>query len=411
MELDSLFVSLSLDPAKFQKGTKEGIESLRKFRTDAKAAADDTERQAAKMADGFSLVTKELLGLGLAIAGASSLKSLVVGTVQAADSVNLLSRAMGLNEAITSKWVNTARRAGVDQGAAQGAFRSLTAAAGAVMAQVPGAQGAIGAPFLQSLGIENPQFNDPDKLAAQIVKGFQQSGKSPGDLLAIAQHIPGGEMFLQIAKEFKTVEALNKALADSVTTTHEQAEAARRLTAAMTDLQLAVEKKLNQLIPPSETSAKEAISSAKSVVEGDPRGAAEHGLKAIAPATTSIASGMIALDRWVLGLLGVKPITHQDRINNRFVFGTETGEGGTSFGMPMPRERPRIPGGRNNDRFPGLGPGASADPWGGGAPNYSRTIRIDAVNLTLPAGTRDPQDFANRFTSAVSAIEAQQGPR
>lgn len=404
MELDSLFVSLSLDPAKFQKGTKEGIESLRKFRTDAKAAADDTERSAGKMADGFTRVTKEVLGLGLAIAGASSLKSLVVGTVQAADSVNLLSRAMGLNEAITSKWVNTARRAGIDTGAAQGAFRSLTAAAGAVMAQVPGAQGAIGAPFLQALGIENPQFNDPDKLAAQIVKGFQQSEKSPGELLAISQHIPGGEMFLQIAKEFKTVEALNKALADSVTTTHDQAEAARKLVTAMTDLQLAIEKKLNELIPVAAPTANQLIKGGKQLVEGD-----ASGLLTIDQALggdQTVAAQKSLWDAFIRVVM--KPGAANKWLSDSNFIGPPNFQG--PFQPMMSPETRNVPpeGMKGGDRFPGLGPAQNIlnryQGWAsaGNAPvDISRTFNIGSMHFTLPPGTKDPQDFVDRFNAAI----------
>jgi hypothetical protein len=418
MLLDELFITLSLNPAKFVQGIKQSQGSLQKFREDIKKSADEAERDAQKMGDGFARVTKELLGLGLAIAGANGLKNLVVGTVQAADALNLQSRALDVNAQALNKWVNTARRAGVDAGTAQGAFGGMVRTLGGVLTRQVTPQQA-GLPALQALGVTNPDWANWEHFAQQVVEGLQRHQEAfPGQRASLAAAIPGGDVLLQIANQFRNAGDLNRALDESATATREQADAARRLTEQFTQLQLAIEKAINKLIPEAEPTVTKV-------------------LKAVTSATKGDYSGLQALDED----LGRKSLEGQQEVKNAlwdaFVRAVVKPErqsrylSGSDFIGPReaagPYQPEMIPETRNlppqgarklGERFPGLGPAAFASgtyqgwPGAGNAPvDMSRTIRIDQVTLTLPPGTRDPQAFADRFTSAVSAIEAQQGPR
>ncbi len=418
MDLDELVVRLRLDPTQFNAGTQQGQALLRKFKEEVKKTGTEVEHDAAKMADGFSRVTKEILGLGLAIAGANGLKNLVIGTVQAADALNLQSRALDVNAQALNKWVNTARRAGVDAGTAQGAFGGMVRTLGGVLTRQVTPQQA-GLPALQALGVSNPDWANWEHFAQQVVEGLQRHREAfPGQRASLAAAIPGGDVLLQIANQFRNMGDLNRALDESATATREQAEAARRLTEQFTQLQLAIERAINKLIPEAEPTATKV-------------------LKAVTSATKGDYSGLQALDED----LGRKSLEGQQQIKNTlwdaFVRAVVKPErqtkylSGYDFVGPReaagPYQPEMIPETRNlpqqgarkiSDRFPGLGPATFAAgtyqgwPGAGNAPvDMSRTVRIDQVTLTLPSGTRDPQAFADRFTSAVSAIEAQQGPR
>lgn len=411
MTIDELVVTLSLDPTKFREGTKEGEKLLRTFRGEAKKAADDSERSAAKMADGFSRVTKELLGLGLAITGANSIKNLVVGTVQAADAQGRLAAALGVTVERYSAWVNLARRAGVDQGAASAGISALRAAAQGV-AEGSLNPNAAGQAQMAKLGLTSPDWGNWEHLAQQLVQAFDPKNpliaNAPGARITAAQAIPGGDTFLQIANQFKASD-LAKELAASVTATHEQAAAARDLVKAFTELQLAIEKKINQLIPEAAPEAKKVMSAAQSAVGGDFGPALDLDTEV----GKNVAGGFNTIGNWIKDAF-VRHMIEPDKWHKWVSTGDARGGPQQEFG-PWPNTSPEwrnLPreGFKNRDRFPGLGPGASSGSAGGSVDN-SRTVRIDAVHLSVPPGTRDPQAFADRFTSAVSAIEAQQGSR
>jgi hypothetical protein len=369
------------------------------------------------MADGFSRVTKELLGLGLAIAGANGLKNLVVGTVQAADALNLQSRALDVNAQALNKWVNTARRAdsSLSAGAAQGAFGGMIRTLGGVLTRQITPQQA-GLPQLQALGITNPDWANWEHFAQQVVEGFQRHQDAfPGQRASLAAAIPGGDVLLQIANQFKTTGELQRALADSVTATQEQTDAARRLTEQMSELRQAFERQFNKGIPLIEPGATEAAKGVKDVVEGRFSSAFQHGVELDKMAVRGVWNFLTGLfEETPSGMRGARHARHRrhgmaagavDEPPVEQLYQPELGD------IPTPRARPRIfmPGQKIGDRFPGLGQTSASG--AGGSVNNSRSIRIDQVTLTLPPGTRDPQAFADRFTSAVSAIEAQQGPR
>lgn len=410
--LDELVIKLSLDPTKFNQGTKEGQNLLRAFRVEAKRSADEVERDAGKMADGFSRVTKELLGLGLALAGANGLKGLVVGTVQAANALDLQSRALDVNAQALNKWVNTARRAGIDTGAAQGAFGGLVKTLGGVMTRQVTPQQA-GLPALQALGVSNPDWANWEHFAEQVVEGLQREQR-PGVRQSLAAGIPGGDVLLQIANQFRTNGDLQRALAESATATKDQAEAARRLTEQFTQLQLAIEKAINRLIPEAEPTATKILKAGVAASKGDMSGVEGLNLDL----GKSAQEGREQLGRWLWNLLTPDTSRMIQRDGSNFIGPRESQGPWQPSMVPEGRNLPPEGGGKISDRFPGLGPAAFASgtyqgwPGAGTHPvDMSRTIRIDQVTLMVPPGTRDPQTFADRFTTAVSAIEAQQGPR
>jgi hypothetical protein len=409
MQLDELVVKLSLDPDKFNQGTKEGQNLLRAFRAEVKRAADAVERDASKMADSFSRITKELLGLGLALAGANSLKNLVVGTVQAANAFNVASRALDVNEEALNRWTNAALRAGA-KGDILGTLKgAVTTLGGVTTGLIPPTQ--AGQQALATLGISSPAWNDPEKFFKAVVQGFQtRTEKWPGQFQALAQTIPFGPELLQISKTYTTMSKVEEALRDSLTLTHEQAATARDTLQKVEEVRQAIEKQTNKLIPLVAPTVNEGLATIKSGVEGDIAGAAGHAQN------TPLAWPFLPMMKLLQGEIAAGKMAYdwfnkQPDFKDRFFFGAETGEGDTYYGMPMPRPRPRIPSsGSVPDRYPGLGSAPWSKAWpstGNGPVDMSRTFQFQNVTLMVPPGEPNARGFGDSFLNYISAVEAQ----
>jgi hypothetical protein len=266
---------------------------------------------------------------------------------------------------------------------------------------------AAGLRALQALGVNNPEWGDWQKYATQVVQGFQGHPElSAGRRAALAKEIPGGDVLLQIAKQFSGTGELAKALEESATTTREQAEAARRLTEQFTQLQLAIEKAVNKLIPEVEPTATKAIKAVTAATKGDMTGLQQidedlgrEALKGQQQIKNAIWDQFVRMvvkpevqNKWLSGSDFIGPPNFQGPFQPMMTPETRN----------LPREGVKI-----HDRFPGLGPGVSSGSAGGAVDN-SKSVHIDAVHVTVPPGTANPATFAQRF---VGEVESQMGSR
>lgn len=392
MEIDSLIVSLRLDPRQFNQAQKESLEQIRKFEVEAKKAGAGVENSAQKMTDGFSRVTKELLGLGLALAGANGLKDLVIGTVQSADAIGKQARALDVAAGAWSAYANAAERAGMNVGEAASGFKNMFEAVAGVRAHVPGSLERLGQQYILPIVGPNADFYDAPHLIQQLFEGLQKLPKDSGLRSEFARHVASGPAILAMAQQFKGQD-LNKVLAESVTITEEQAEAARNLTTSMVDLKQAIERQLNKLLPGTEQAVKDAqeFATGKGPLPF-PGPTSWEGFKtmmrnAITTMGESDPQAMPPPGPAAYGSgIGFHRLGRQHRWSNPF-----PDEPPPQL-LDVDNMRPhRRRGGKEGDRFEQH---SSTD--------NSKSVHIGQVTVVAPAGS-SPEQFAQRFAAAVQA--------
>lgn len=125
--IDALVMTLGLDDREYVKGQKRADESLAKFKKKADAVGKDIALGGKKMAEGFSLVKNELLGL-LAVFGASmGIKEFITSNVKGQAELGRLSKNLNISARDLESWGLIAKEMG---GQASDAFGALQSVAG-----------------------------------------------------------------------------------------------------------------------------------------------------------------------------------------------------------------------------------------------------------------------------------------
>lgn len=125
--IDALVMTLGLDDREYVKGQKRADESLTKFKQKADAVGKDVALGGKKMAEGFSLVKNELLGL-LALFGASmGIKSFIADSVKGQAELGRLAKNLDMSGVRLRAWGVIAKGVGGD---AKDAFSALQSVAG-----------------------------------------------------------------------------------------------------------------------------------------------------------------------------------------------------------------------------------------------------------------------------------------
>lgn len=125
--IDALVMTLGLDTSDFDKKEKASKEGLDKFKKSADSVAKDVSQGAAKMAEGFSAVKTQLLGM-LALLGASvGLKEFIATNVQGQAELGRMSRNLDMSAQSLEAWGLVAKEMG---GRAEDAYGALQNFAG-----------------------------------------------------------------------------------------------------------------------------------------------------------------------------------------------------------------------------------------------------------------------------------------
>ena len=125
--IDALVMTLGLDTKDFDKGYKRSGEDLAKFKKQSDAVAKGVAEGGRKMAEGFSAVKTQLIGV-LALLGASvGLKDFIASNVQGQASLGRLATNLDMSGRRLAAWGQTAKEMG---GKAEDAFGALQAVAG-----------------------------------------------------------------------------------------------------------------------------------------------------------------------------------------------------------------------------------------------------------------------------------------
>lgn len=438
--IDELIITIGLDPTKFNQGQQQSIKTLRQFEREATEAGKKTEDAAQRMVDGFSRVTKEVLGLGAAFLGVSGLKDLVVSTVSGASALNVLAKSYGIATEAANRYANATERSGGSSQAATSAMADIALRIQKFNMNAGGPD-TLGEKFLQLIGLTSSGWDEhhPEQFVDAIHRGIKNTPGASDKAAAIAEGTGTGA-FLPLLLQ----ENYNKMLADSLTITEKEAKAAREVAAAFIEAQQAVTKMVNDLFLTQEN-AKSAIAVA-SAISAATRGdltPAENVLddanrQSAGLMATSVNSGFGYIGRQfdkTFGFGGWKRRTQP--------FGPEFSP--ESAGPPIPqgfnpfsgansRWRPRL----NSDAAYGLStrdyiggqiagagqPGAwvapylgvggsqQAAPQGwekGGGDDNSRKVHIEHLTVQAPAGA-DAHAFANTFMQAVT-YQSESGAR
>lgn len=133
--IDSLLVTLGLDPKGFKKGVEDSTKAIKPL-TDAQKKQTDEETKQAKQreqqakiaAQGIAKIRNEVLGLAAAYIGTSAIKSFVERITESDARLGFFSRNVGMSTQDLSAWQGVAEKTGGSAQGLAGDFRAVTSA-------------------------------------------------------------------------------------------------------------------------------------------------------------------------------------------------------------------------------------------------------------------------------------------
>lgn len=394
MDIDELVIKLKIDSTGVVSGVKIGEGEFKKFKDSAKVAADDVEHQSARMVQGFSQVTKELLGLGAVILGLGGMKDLVANTVGAATATGNAASVFGLDPEMLSRWEGAMKSFGIAAGTTQGAIGGVAKAIADLKLRGGGdlLKGSIA---LQQMGITNPS-TDPERLLLQIHQALQSpKNQGPGVAQSILSDFPS---VLPILRGLQAPNLLDL-MRDSQTATRQQIDAAQKVRESFTKLENAADRASNKLLEmaakPLTNAAETTAKAIDNIISGKPNTPLPlFGLEnATAGSWKEWLRGFVSQMGQNESIMGAGISPSWDMASR---FG-EWSQGAPQRYVPMHAETRSLPTeGKLGDRYPGLtnfrSPASAAAAAGIGFQRPSDNINV-TINMTAPPGG-DPRTFA-----------------
>lgn len=123
--IDSLVVSLGLDPKNFNEGQKSALAAFKKTQEEARKSATAFEESSQRIINGFSRARNEVVGFFGAAAGAYGVKQFIANLVTADAAIGRLSRTSGVGVDVLAKFGKAVELAGGAEGAGQQAISAL----------------------------------------------------------------------------------------------------------------------------------------------------------------------------------------------------------------------------------------------------------------------------------------------
>lgn len=124
--IDSLIVSLSLDPSGFTKGQKDAAASMLKTKEAALKQSSELETANKKFADSFNYIKVQAAELFAVLAGASGVKSFIADVTTATAALGRLSSNISVSPQELGAWGLAIERIGGDAAEAAGDFQTLS---------------------------------------------------------------------------------------------------------------------------------------------------------------------------------------------------------------------------------------------------------------------------------------------
>jgi len=153
--IDSLIVTLGLDPKDFTKGQRETAAALVKTREHSQKTAKEMEAHGKQAAQFFSQIKNQVIGLTAAILGTRSVTSFVSQITQADAATGRLASNLGMSVRDLSVWQRVLERFGGTAGEMDGTFRKLNDTFGQIRMT-----GIIPEPMLKGLLIAGMDIKD-----------------------------------------------------------------------------------------------------------------------------------------------------------------------------------------------------------------------------------------------------------
>jgi hypothetical protein len=274
--LDELVIKIVLNGREFEGQLKQADQGVKKFAEQASQSATVAERGAQKMVDGFSRVTKEILGVGAAILGVNGLKDLAVNLTTVAAAAGRMAEAFEIDPEMLNKWQGFLQAVGNQD------FGTTAASLGALSKAVQEFRLTQKGPLLEAI----PWLGRLGVSPADIMTGTVSQAvnsmllkiganinrpENIGVRTELLSHLPGATPTLMRGLERAPTQAV---LDKYLTATAEQMRAASHMMEAITELAQALTRKLNTLLPDAE---KPVVSMAKKLEKGDISGALSEG--------------------------------------------------------------------------------------------------------------------------------------
>jgi hypothetical protein len=270
--LDELVVKIVLNGQEFEAQVNKADQGVKKFAQQTVQSATVAERAAQKMVDGFSRVTKEILGVGAAILGVNGLKDLAVNLTQVAAATERMAEAFEIDPEMLNKWQGFLQAVGNQD------FSTTAASLGALSKAVQEfrltQKGPLleAIPWLARLGV-SPADIMTGTVSQAVNSMLLKIGanvnrpENAGVRTELLSHLPGMTPTMMRGLE----RAPTQAVLDSyLSATAAQMASASRMMEAITDLARALTKKLNALLPEAE---EPVVSISRKLAKGDVGGA------------------------------------------------------------------------------------------------------------------------------------------
>lgn len=123
--IDALVMTLGLDVTEYDKNRKRAGEDLEKFRKKADSVAKDVAHGGKVMAEGFSFLKTELLGVLAVFGAATGIKDFIASNVQGQAELGRLSQNLGISARSLEAWGLVAKEMGGQASDAFGALQSV----------------------------------------------------------------------------------------------------------------------------------------------------------------------------------------------------------------------------------------------------------------------------------------------
>ena len=161
--IDSLIVTLGLDPAPFHKGQKEAASAFSKTKDEAVKSGKSIEKSGKDAAEMFSRLRNQVLALFAVFTAGRGLKSFTEQMTTADAAMGRLARNLGISTSTLSTWEGAARMTGGSAEAMAGSFQSFSDQIQAFKAT--GESSLI--PFLRAISAEGGKVIDINKPMAE----------------------------------------------------------------------------------------------------------------------------------------------------------------------------------------------------------------------------------------------------
>jgi hypothetical protein len=390
--IDELVIKIAMDATGFNVQMQQAGNTVQQFRQNVKVAATDAEKSASKMVDGFSRVTKEVLGVGAAILGVNGLKDLAVNLTTVAAATERMAQAFELDPEMLNKWQGFLQAVGNQD------FGTTAASLGALSKAVQEFRLTQKGPLLEAI----PWLGRLGVSPADIMKGTVSQAvnsmllkignninrpENVGVRTELLSHLPGATPTLMRGLERVPTQAV---LDKYLTATADQMQSASRMMEAITELAQALRRKLNALLPDAE---KPVVSVAQKLAKGDISGAANDVNEITGRSGTrgqrqveQFISGQFERGSWLDNLLMIGSGHHDPAAPAKRTFFPDPGPVGVPPAVLDTTTMPRTP------RFP------DGSRRGSGGNTINFTTNMNGVK------TDNPQAWADAWADRVGSV-------